>query len=124
KISLQNPMNIIRIVVILLLCTAVMSAESRPAADLIVTNARIWTGDKAHPEAQAVAVVDDRIVAVGSIQDVESWRGSTTKVIDARGKLLLPGFDDAHVHFMSGGRQLDNVQLNDVTSSQEFVRRI
>jgi predicted amidohydrolase YtcJ len=61
---------------------------------------------------------------VGSNADVEAWRGTSTQVIDAGGKLLLPGFNDAHVHFVSGGRQLDAVDLNDATSAQEFVRRI
>jgi predicted amidohydrolase YtcJ len=99
-------------------------AQSKPAADLIVTNAKIWTVDKAHPTAQAVAILGDRIVAVGSNADVNVWRGHDTKVIDAGGKLLLPGFNDAHVHFVSGGLQLESVQLNDATSKQEFVRRI
>ena len=99
-------------------------AQSRPAADLIITNAKIWTVDKALPTAQAVAILGDRIVAVGSNADTESWRGPNTRAIDAAGKLLLPGFNDAHVHFTSGGAQLDNVQLNDATSSQEFVLRI
>jgi predicted amidohydrolase YtcJ len=99
-------------------------AQSKPAADLIVTNAKIWTVDKAHPTAQAVAILGDRIVAVGSNADVDVWRGHDTKVIDAGGKLLLPGFNDAHVHFVSGGLQLESVQLNDATSKQEFVRRI
>jgi len=67
-----------------------MLAQSKPAADLIITNAKIWTGDKAHPTAQAVAVIGDRIVAVGSNSDVQILRGSATKTIDARGKLLLP----------------------------------
>jgi predicted amidohydrolase YtcJ len=98
--------------------------DTKPAAELIITNANIWTVDKAQPKAQAVAVLGDRIVAVGSSAEVDAWRGPRTKVIDAGGKLLLPGFNDAHVHFMSGGQQLDNVELNDVTSSQEFVRRI
>jgi predicted amidohydrolase YtcJ len=101
-----------------------VSAQSKPAADLIVTNANIWTGDDAYPKAQAVAVLGDRIVAVGSNADVLLWRGPQTKMIDAGGKLLLPGFNDAHVHFVDGGRQLDSVQLNDVTSTDEFVRRI
>ena len=52
-----------------------MLAQSKPAADLIITNAKIWTGDKAHPAAQAVAVIGDRIVAVGSNSDVEILRG-------------------------------------------------
>jgi predicted amidohydrolase YtcJ len=101
-----------------------MSAQSNPAADLIITNANVWTGDGTHPKAQAVAVLGDRIVAVGSSSAVLLWRGQNTKVIDAGGKLLLPGFNDAHVHFVDGGRQLDNLQLNDVTSTDEFVRRI
>ena len=99
-------------------------AQSKPAADLIITNAKIWTVDKSLPTAQAVAVLGDRIVAVGSNADVDAWRGSHTQVIDARGRLLLPGFNDSHVHFVSGGMQLTNVQLNDATSPQEFARRI
>src|SRR5271154_4070243 len=99
-------------------------AQSRPAADLIVTNAKVWTVDASHPRAQAVAVFGDRILAVGSNADIEGWRSPNTKVIDAGGKVLLPGFNDAHVHFVSGGMQLDSVQLNDVTSPAEFVRRI
>src|SRR5712692_2051704 len=99
-------------------------AQSQPAADLIITNAKVWTVDKTHPTAQAVAVLGDRIVAVGSNADIDAWRGASTRVIDAAGKLLLPGFNDAHVHFVSGGLQLDNVQLNDATSPQEFARRI
>jgi predicted amidohydrolase YtcJ len=100
------------------------AAQSKPAADLIITNAKVWTVDQSHPTAQGVAILGDRIVAVGTNADVEAWRGSATLVIDAAGKLLLPGFNDAHVHFVSGGLQLDAVQLNDATSAEEFVRRI
>ncbi len=100
------------------------SAQSQPAADLVMINAKVWTVDKAHPTAQAVAVLGERIVAVGSNADVETWRGASTRVIDAAGKLVLPGFNDAHVHFVSGGSQLDAVQLNDATNAEEFARRI
>ena len=100
------------------------AAQAKPAADLIITNAKIWTVDKSLPTAQAVAVLLDRIVAVGSDADVDAWRGPHTQVIDAGGKLLLPGFNDAHVHFVSGGKQLDSIRLNDATSAQEFARRI
>lgn len=99
-------------------------SQSKPVADLIITNAKIWTGDEAQPSAQAVAVFGERIIAVGSNADAETLRGPKTRIIDAGGKLLLPGFNDAHVHFVSGGAQLDSVQLNDVTSTDEFVRRI
>ena len=99
-------------------------AQSQPAADLIIRNARIWTVDPSHPEAEAVAVLGDRIVAVGSNQQVDAWRGSNTRAVDGEGKRLLPGFNDAHVHFVDGGAQLDNVELNDATSTREFARRI
>ena len=98
--------------------------SSGHAADLIIHNAKIWTVDHTRPEAEAVAVLGDRIVAVGSNQEADAWRGTGTRVVDAAGKRLLPGFNDAHLHFMSGGSQLDNVQLNDATSPQEFARRI
>jgi len=115
------------------LCSVILSAlsiatvglaQSKSAADLIVTNAKVWTVDPALPRAQAVAVWRDRIVAVGSNAEVDLWRGPKTDVIDAGGKLLLPGFNDAHVHFVGGGRQLDAIQLNDATSAEEFARRI
>ena len=99
-------------------------AQSKPAADLIIANAKIWTVDKTMPQAQAVAVLGDRIVAVGSNAEVDAWRGSRTQVVDVGGRLLLPGFNDAHVHFVSGGMQLTNVQLNDATTPEEFARRI
>jgi predicted amidohydrolase YtcJ len=109
---------------LVLLVPAFAPAQSKPAADLIITNAKVWTVDKSHPTAGAVAVLRDRITAVGSNQEMAGWRGPKTQVIDANGKLLLPGFNDAHVHFVSGGKQLDSIQLNDATSSQEFARRI
>jgi len=109
---------------LVLLLSRAVEAQSKPAADLIITNAKIWTVDASQPLAQAVAVLQDRIVAVGSNAEIDAWRGPRTQVIDAGGKLLLPGFNDAHVHFVSGGEQLDNVQLKDVMNPQEFARRI
>src|SRR5262249_31435107 len=96
----------------------------RPAAETIVTNAKVWTVDRNHPRAEAVAIIGNRIVAVGGGAEIDAWRGPQTRVIDAGGKLLLPGFNDAHVHFISGGMQLDHVQLNDARSKDEFIRRI
>ena len=99
-------------------------AQTKPAADLIITNAKIWTVDKTRPHAEALAVLGDRIVAVGSAADVDTWHGPQTKVLDAQGKLLLPGFNDAHVHFVDGGDHLQAVQLKDAASPAEFARRI
>lgn len=99
-------------------------AQRTPAADLVITHAKVWTGDKTQPRAEAVAVLGDRIVAVGSSSEIGAWRGPHTKVVNAEGRLLLPGFNDAHVHFLSGGMELDSVQLTDATSPEEFARRI
>jgi predicted amidohydrolase YtcJ len=110
--------------VIVIACSLCVFAQTKPAADVIIQNARVWTVDPSRPEADAVAILGDRIVAVGSSPRVDAWRGPSTHVVDAAGKRLLPGFNDAHVHFTDGGAQLDSVQLNDATSAQEFARRI
>ena len=106
------------------LCVSSGLAQTKPAADLIVTNAKIWTVDKTRPQADALAVLGERIVAVGSAADVDAWHGPQTKIVDAKGKLLLPGFNDAHVHLLDGGTHLQEVQLKDAASPEEFARRI
>ena len=115
-----------KFVIVFLSCVLAspLLAQSKPTADLIITNAKVWTVDKAHPTAEAVAVLGDRIVAVGSTAEIAALRGPDTKVIDGGGKLLLPGFNDAHVHFVDGGRSLDAVQLNDATSLEVFTQRV
>ena len=97
---------------------------ARLAADLVITNASIWTGDALQPDANAVAVVGDRIVDVGSSREIDRWRGKATTVVDAEGRRVLPGFNDAHVHLIDGGTALDNVNLKDAATPAEFTRRI
>jgi predicted amidohydrolase YtcJ len=99
-------------------------AQGKPSADLIITNAKIWTVDKTRPQGEALAVVGERIVAVGSAAEVDAWHGPQTKILDAKGRLLLPGFNDAHVHFVDGGSGLEEVQLKDAGSPEEFARRV
>src|SRR5215472_2181241 len=113
-----------KILVYLLLLGASAWAQGRPAADLIVTHANIYTVDRQHPRAEAVAVIGERIVAVGSRAEIDSWRGAATRVIDAHGKLLLPGFNDSHVHFTDGGTDLAELQLGDAGSAEEVRRRL
>jgi len=102
----------------------VAALAAGPAADLIVEHARIWTVDAARPEADALAVLDGRIVAVGTDAEIEVWRGSRTRFVDAGGRRVVPGFNDAHVHFSDGGAALAAVQLNDATSASELARRV
>ena len=98
--------------------------QSRPAADLIITNAKVYTVDKQQPRAEAVAVLGERIAAVGSASVIDAWRGPGTRVIDAGGKLVLPGFNDAHVHFVDSGLSLASVQLKEAASPQELAERL
>ena len=71
-----------------------------------------------------VAVRGDRIQAIGKDEEILALKGMDTKVIDLGGRFVMPGFNDAHVHFVDGGRQLDNVNLKDAGTQQEFARRI
>ncbi len=106
------------------LLAGMVSAQNRPAADLIITNGKLYTVDKRRPRAEALAVIGERIVAVGSTTEIDQWRGPSTRMIDAREHTVLPGFNDAHTHFLDGGAELDSVQLKDADSLQEFARRI
>ena len=96
---------------------------AQPYADLILTNGKIWTGNAAAPRAEAVACGGGRILAVGA-SSIAKWAGPNTRVIDLAGKLVVPGFNDAHVHFYAGGSNLAGVQLRDARSQAEFRERI
>jgi predicted amidohydrolase YtcJ len=93
-------------------------------ADLIIINGAVRTMDATQPLAEAVAIYGNRIAAVGTTAEVRKLTGPKTRVIDAGGKLVLPGFNDAHVHFLMGGFQLANVDLRTAKSPDEFVERI
>jgi len=99
-------------------------AATDAPADLVVTGGRVWTGNPDAPWAEAVAVRGDRIAAVGARADIEALVGGDTRVIDATGGLVTPGFIDAHVHFLDGGMNLLSVQLRDAATPEEFTRRL
>ncbi|HEY8563821.1 MAG TPA: amidohydrolase [Pyrinomonadaceae bacterium] len=107
----------------LIACAARVPAAALPA-DLIVVNADVRTMDKTNPKAEAFAVIGGRIVALGTAAEIRRLAGANTKTIDARGKLVLPGFNDAHVHFLDGGAGLSSVDLRDAKTPAEFVARI
>jgi hypothetical protein len=100
------------------------SVEAEAPATLAILNARVWTGNPRQPWAEAVAARGERLVAVGSRAEVERHLGAGTRVIDAKGQLLVPGFNDAHLHFLDGGFRLSSVQLRDAKTPAEFVARI
>lgn len=95
----------------------------RPGVDRIVVG-KVWTGDAANPEAQAIALAGDSIVAVGDSATVLTLAGSNTERIEAGSGLVMPGFIDDHVHLFAGGFQLASVDLRDAATPAEFTRRI
>ena len=100
------------------------SPPPQPPVSLAVVNARVWTGDPRRPWADAIAVRGDRIAAVGSSAEVRKLAPASARLIDAKGAMLVPGFIDAHVHFVDGGFRLASVQLRDAKTPAEFTRRI
>ncbi|MGP1994378.1 amidohydrolase [Zobellia laminariae] len=93
-------------------------------ADLLVTNATIWTGNPESPKAEAMAIKGDSILAIGSFKDLEKFKGESTEILDVNGNFITPGFIDAHVHLLMGGNSLLSVQLRDTKTQQEFIDRI
>ncbi|MEY4697421.1 MAG: hypothetical protein RIT14_1849, partial [Pseudomonadota bacterium] len=93
-----------------------------PVADLIITNARVLTMDAARPRAEAVAVAAGRIIAVGGRAEVEALAGPGTRVVDGRGRTLLPGFVESHLHLVLGGAELSHLQLGGA-HGMEAMRR-
>jgi len=79
------------------------AGNSSFVADLIIVNGNIHTMDATQPGAPAVAIHGNRIIAVGSNEEIKKLAGPSTRVIDANGQGVLPGFNDVHVHFMRGG---------------------
>lgn len=127
-----------------LLATACSSSTPAPTpADLILTNARVYTmtwpdpsvegvpapgapyGDgRWHPDAAAVAISGDRIIAVGTAADIETRRGASTTLVDLGGATLVPGLVDSHSHILELGQKLDAVDLVGVADEAEAIARV
>jgi len=105
---------------------APVAAQQSPnaAVDLAIVNATVYTVDAARPAAEAIAISGDRIVAVGTSAEIKKLAGARTRVIDARGAFVTPGFNDAHVHIDSTGALLVGVNLLDVHEPNAFRSRI
>jgi predicted amidohydrolase YtcJ len=98
-------------------------AEKVEPADLVVKNARVFTVDKDSPWAEAIAFKGEWVVAVGAIKDIEKYvKDGTTEVIDAGGKLVVPGFNDAHTHF--GPIDTDDIDLRYITDPNIITERV
>src|SRR5436305_13445935 len=116
-------MNRFPLFVVGLFCAASCHAET-PVADLLLLNAKVWTVNLRQPEVDAIAVWQGRILAVGSSADVRALAGPKTRVIDLKGKRVLPGLYDSHVHLLGSGQRLGEVALKDAKDEEEFGRRL
>lgn len=108
------------VLALVVLGTAPLHAQ----ADLIITGARVWTGDSARPSAEAIAIAGERILAVGTQAEVMRHRGPNTRVLQSPGRFIAPGFIDNHTHFQGAGALLVGVNLLDVSSEAGLVRRV
>jgi len=108
--------------------TAILRAQNpkdaKKGADTIVLHGKIYTLNAKQPWAQALAIRADRIVAVGDDATIEKFREPGTKVIDAAGQLVLPGFVDCHIHFIDGSLSLGRVNLEDAKDVPDIQQRL
>jgi hypothetical protein len=120
--SMRRPLALLIAVVIVAGCGRKDAATD--AADLALTNGRIYTVDAKRSWAEAVAIRDGRIVFVGSNEEAKTHIGPKTKVVGLDGRLVLPGFQDSHVHPISAGIEASSCDLNGLTTVDEYVAAI
>src|SRR6266851_2100744 len=97
-------------------------ARSFPYVERIFINGKIWTEDDAHPLAQAIAVTGDKIVAVGTSAEIRAMAQPDTQVVDLRGHLVVPGFQDSHMHFP--GPSVNSVKLDGIEALSGFQKAL
>ncbi len=109
---------------VLLAATFTGCGPSAPPADLVLRNGKIATMDESHPEAQAVAIAGDTVVALGTNAEIDKYVGSATRVIDLDGKFAMPGFIESHGHFMGLGSGLQQLDLMPTHSWQQIAELV
>ncbi len=100
------------------------SNSKKEKADLVILDGAVWTVNPDIPWAEALAVKNGKILAVGASKKIKKMAGDKTRVIDLKGDFVLPGFIDSHTHFLDGGFSLLSIRLRDVRSREEFAARI
>ena len=109
---------------VLLLVFALLAVpQQQPGVDLILHNGVVYTGDDQNPTAEAVAIKDGKFVAAGSDKSVLQLRGPKTRVIDLKGRFVVPGFNDNHVHFASAAQFLE-FNIMRASTQDQFVERV
>ncbi|MFC2169299.1 amidohydrolase [Acidobacteriota bacterium] len=106
-------------VFILSSCQKEKSAQDK--ATLVLINGNIITVDPDLPKAEAIAIKKDKIIALGNSIDIEKYKGSQTEVIDLKGKTVVPGLIDAHIHFPRLGKRLKQLYLDKTKNTEEAI---
>jgi len=101
-------------------CTAWPGPASARNADLILTNAKVYTVEPGQPWAEAVAIADGKVLAAGTAAEVEKTKGAATRTVDLRGRVLMPAFGDAHVHPLFGGISYSRCSLHNGQSVDDY----
>ncbi|NPE27331.1 amidohydrolase [Methanococcoides sp. SA1] len=121
--SIQKLLSILLILSIGIISCNKIGGE-KVTATLIIKNGTIWTGNPDQPKAEAIAITNEKIIAVTTNEEIQKYINEKTKVIDAENKFLCPGFTDSHLHFLDGGQRLASVELRDAKTPEEFKQRI
>lgn len=120
----MNPIRLLARAVIVSVAATTLAACGPKSADLVLQNGRIVTVDSSNPEAEALAVAGDRILAVGSDEAVAQYIGASTEVIDLAGRLAIPGFIEGHGHYTSLGEALMMLDLTTAANWDEIVAMV
>ncbi len=115
-------MKLVKVLVLVFLTAS--AAPGQQPADIVIVNARVRTLDTKRPLAEAVAISKGRITAVGSNSEIRSVASAATRIVDAKGKLVIPGFNDAHVHFTGVGNWFSHLDCSAIKNSRELLQRI
>jgi predicted amidohydrolase YtcJ len=109
---------------ILLLITASLSAQNRTAPDLLLINGKVWTGNETPAFVEAIAVKENKIIKIGTSNVLKKLADQKTTIIDLHGKLVTPGINDAHIHFLEGSLGLTGVNLFESNSLDDAISTI
>lgn len=118
----KNSPNVMRTLSILLISFVIISCSSKiQIADLILVNGNIITVDSNNTISEAIAIVNDTIMAIGTNEKIREYIGDSTKIIDLKGKTVIPGFIDSHAHLIGTGKAQINLNLRNAKNWDEVV---
>jgi predicted amidohydrolase YtcJ len=103
-------------------CPSINAQSEAPRPDRIFVNGNIWTGDDAHPKAEAFAIAGDKLLAVGTNQQIRALAFAGTAIVDLKGRFVLPGFQDSHLHFP--GPSVNSVRLDGIETLDAFQKQL